>query len=34
MDGGDLETSNWLRWTNMPNDVNDENVQVRDCYGR
>ena len=34
IDAGELETSNWGRFLNMPNNVYDENVVMRECFDR
>ena len=34
VDGGEVETSNWLRFVNAPRNVFEENVVARECYGK
>ena len=34
IDGGDPDTSNWLRFINCPNHISEENVMMHTCFGR
>ena len=34
LDGGDVDTSNWLRWLNCASTFKDQNVRAVTCYGR